>query len=288
LKKIIHDCDNTMGVAGCDVDDGLAFLYLLGRKDIEILGITTVFGNSDLETVYATTSAMMDELGMKSIPVKKGCPDRKDRKSEAARYIVDEVNAHEGDISILATGPLTNLYAAYLLDNTVFEKVNEIVLMGGVTESLIINGRNLDELNLSCDPEATLTVLKKGRNVTVITGNNCLDAFFPQKEFDERLSSNSGYVTKYIMEKCGPWFKRMNEAFGIDGFHNWDVVAAVYLAEPTLFQDHRYSFEPILENLKNGFLTGSRCEHSSPCTINMPRIADTKRFSDEVYRAWLS
>ena len=45
MKKIIFDCDNTIGIEGCDVDDGLTLLYLLGCKDVEVLGITNCFGN---------------------------------------------------------------------------------------------------------------------------------------------------------------------------------------------------------------------------------------------------
>ena len=46
MKKIILDCDNTMGVIDCDVDDGLALLYLLGCPDVNLLGITCTYGNN--------------------------------------------------------------------------------------------------------------------------------------------------------------------------------------------------------------------------------------------------
>ena len=287
MKKIIHDCDNTMGVAGCDVDDGLAILYLLGRPDIEILGITSVYGNCDVETVHANTLAMMKELGMGDIPVVKGCPNANSRESEAARFIVDVVSSNVGPLSILATGPLTNLYAAYLLDGTVFKKVSEIILMGGVTEPLIINGRELKELNLSCDPEATNSVLMNGKNVTVITGNACLDAFFPQSDFQERLALSHRPIAKYISEKCTYWFEQMMETFDINGYYNWDVVAAARLAEPSLFRDIKYRFKPGMSELKRGFLTESNEGSSHPCVINKPEIMNIKAFSDEIYRGWL-
>ena len=46
MRKIIHDCDCTFGINGCDVDDGLALLYLLGDPEAEILGVTTTYGNN--------------------------------------------------------------------------------------------------------------------------------------------------------------------------------------------------------------------------------------------------
>ena len=46
MRKIIHDCDCTFGINGCDVDDGLALLYLLGDGQAEVLGVTTTYGNN--------------------------------------------------------------------------------------------------------------------------------------------------------------------------------------------------------------------------------------------------
>lgn len=46
MKKVLFDCDNTMGLPGRDVDDGLALLYLLGREDVDLKGVTTTYGNS--------------------------------------------------------------------------------------------------------------------------------------------------------------------------------------------------------------------------------------------------
>lgn len=286
MKKVIFDCDNTMGVRGCDVDDGLALLYLLGRPEIELLGLTTVYGNSGIEVVYPNTVRMMQEIGMDKIPVMKGCGSRTDTGGMAAEFIVDAVSSND-DVSILATGSLSNLRAAYLLDDRVFDRVREVVLMGGLVEPLIINSRTLDELNFSYDPMATDCVLRNGKNVSVITGNSCLDAFFPERDFQRRLRASERPRAKYILDKCGYWFEDNMKAFGIGGFYNWDVVAAVRLAEPSLFKNVRYSFRPDMEKLEKGFLA-DRPDGSPPCSISTPRISDLAAFTDEVYRAWLN
>ena len=54
-RKLLFDCDNTMGIPDCDIDDGLCLLYLLGRKDIELLGISSSFGNNKTAVVYENT-----------------------------------------------------------------------------------------------------------------------------------------------------------------------------------------------------------------------------------------
>ena len=55
MRKIIHDCDCTFGINGCDVDDGLALLYLIGDGQAEVLGVTTTYGNNVLDKVYPNT-----------------------------------------------------------------------------------------------------------------------------------------------------------------------------------------------------------------------------------------
>ena len=63
MKKIIFDCDNTFGVKDCDVDDGLALMYLLGSREAQLLGITSTYGNSSLDVVQAVNLRMLEELG---------------------------------------------------------------------------------------------------------------------------------------------------------------------------------------------------------------------------------
>ena len=65
-----------------------------------------------------------------------------------------------------------------LIDPDFFSNVSDIIVMGGITEPLLINGEKVDELNFSCDPEATYEVMKSAAPTTVITGNLCLSALF--------------------------------------------------------------------------------------------------------------
>ena len=149
MKKIIFDCDNTFGVPDCDVDDGLALLYLLGDPQAEVLGITATYGNSTLETVYETTKQMLRELGREDIPVKKGGEKAGCYGSEASRYLAQMAAAYPGELSILATGSLTNLKGACEEDPSFFDNICEIVLMGGITEPLVFEKKEGGKLSLN-------------------------------------------------------------------------------------------------------------------------------------------
>jgi purine nucleosidase len=287
MKKVIFDCDNTMGIEGCDVDDGLALLYLLGKEEaIDIIGITSTYGNSNVEAVYANTALMLEDLGRTDIPLFKGCPDQDTLNSEAASFIVETVDRFPNKISILATGSLTNLLAAYLLDSKLLEKVSEIVIMGGLTGDLVINGNLLAELNLSCDPAASECILTNGHRVSLITGNNCLAAFFTAEQFQGRLAASSAPVARYIDHTCTYWFKNMMARFQIEGFHCWDVVAAAFLANPSLFSSHLQYLTPDSEKLDRGLLT-KETGTGKPRLLNLPTIENLQQFEEDVYDAWL-
>ena len=171
MKYVIFDCDSTVGLPGKPMDDALALLYLLGRpNEVEILGITCTFANGTEEEVYCSTAQLLREIGRTAIPLLRGAESGEDPRTEAARFIVDTVNTRPGEVTIVAIGSLTNLYGAYLLDNSLFEKVKEIVLMGGYTAPVLYHGFHLEELNFSVNPEAAACVLNHGKNLIPAQG----------------------------------------------------------------------------------------------------------------------
>ena len=284
MKKIIFDCDNTFGVPDCDVDDGLALLYLLGDPQAEVLGITATYGNSTLETVYETTKQMLRELGREDIPVKKGGEKAGCYGSEASRYLAQMAAAYPGELSILATGSLTNLKGACEEDPSFFDNICEIVLMGGITEPLVFEKKVMQELNFSCDPQAAYTVLTKGKNVSVITGNNCLKVLFTKEEYKERLLLDGNPAAAYIRTKTDYWFGYNEEGYGIRGFYNWDVVAAVYLMHPELFADRFVHLDISEKDLETGYLRENRAGES---VCNLQEIEEDGAFRDTIYHTWL-
>lgn len=286
MHKILFDCDNTMGVKNCDVDDGLTLLYLLGREDINILGVTTTFGNSQIDIVYNNTKKMFDELNINDIPLLRGASSHENRQSEASEFLVKTAQNQPGEITLLATGSLTNLLGAYEIDNNFFNNLKEIVLMGGITEPLIINGKNLDELNFSCDPEASLKVLSSDTKVTVLTGHICLQAVFGEAEYKRLMEDKSIKTYQYIRDKTIGWFEFIMKEFGIKGFYNWDIVAALYITHPDLFDKNIERVVSTCEDLKKGYIQiGSL--NSIGYDVNIPNIIlDINRFNNIIFDSW--
>ena len=289
MKKITFDCDNTFGVNNCDVDDGLALLYLLGRKEANLIGITSCYGNSTIETTFSNTKRMLKEIGREDIPVYKGEEKPNKIESPAAKFLAEQAQKFKGELSILATGSLTNLWAAAQIDPNFFSNLKEIVLMGGITEPLLVGNekKEIKELNFSCDPKATLEVLTQSCPVSTATGNNCLAAYFTADEFKNRLENNKNGAGSYIYEKTGYWFGHADKNYKLDGFFNWDVVSAVYLMHPELFKPSETHLRLSEEDLKTGYLRINATKENANATIFLPKIKDLEAFKEEVYSGWL-
>jgi inosine-uridine nucleoside N-ribohydrolase len=148
MHLLVYDCDNTMGIPGRDIDDGLALLYLLGRTDVHLEAITTTFGNGSVEEVFRSTERLLEDIHVE-IPLFMGAASPSQRVSEASRFLAGLVTDRPGQVSLLATGALTNLAGAWELEPRFFEHLREVVIMGGLTEpslfsdereSLVISG----------------------------------------------------------------------------------------------------------------------------------------------------
>ena len=288
MKHIIFDCDSTVGLPGKPMDDALALLYLLGRpEEAEILGITCTFANGTAREVYTSTSALLEEIGRTDIPLLPGAEAGEDPRSEAARFIQETVNTRPGEITLVAIGSLTNLYGAYLLDNSLFDKVKEIVLMGGYTAPVFYHTRHLEELNFSVNPEAAACVLNHGRNISILTGNNTLEpSWLPGEEFLEKMYGGSA-SGRYIAEKCGYRFADKALRDGAAASYCWDVVATVYLLHPELFTDYpTHCF--VTENTMHSGWLGVTEEAADTCLLNLPVVKDAARYREEMYAGWLN
>ncbi len=286
MKKLIFDCDNTMGIEGYPMDDALAFLYVLGNRDkVDLLGFTCTFANGTVEQVYEASRQLLNEVGLSSLPLLKGAEANEDPRSEAARFIVDMAERYPGEVSVLAIGSMTNLYGAWLIDPQIFDKLKECVLMGGITETLYTHGVHCPELNFSINAKASAEVFTHGKNLSIVTGNNCLPfSYLPKDEFMALMQVDTRPVSAYVARKCGYRFDCRKELYGEEGSYCWDAVSAAYLLYPELFEDHLTACDISEEHLQDGSLMP--CE-TGKTLLNLPVAKDAAAFRRNLYESWL-
>lgn len=139
-QQVIVDMD-----IGDDIDDSFALALLLQSPDIEIVGITTAWGDTALRGQLL--ERMLRETGHAGIPVAQGIAStgnpqpftqaRYARRGKpqpalpAVDFLLDQIKRQPGKITLLALGPLTNVGAAIERDAATFGKLKQVVMMGG-------------------------------------------------------------------------------------------------------------------------------------------------------------
>ncbi len=279
-QKIIFDCDNTLGIPLKEVDDGLTLLYLLGVPELDLLGITTTFGNGRIDQVYAQTLKLIKQLDA-DIPVIKGevkpgqSPD-----TPAAHFLIEAANQYPGEIILLATGPLGNLHSASQLDPDFFHKLKAIHLMGGYLKPVKLGYRNLQELNLSADPIAAHSVLNASCPVIVFSAQACLDA--PYRFKDIRNADYWPARLKWVMYK---WLFAFGLFTGEFIFYLWDLLPAVYLTKPELFNIKDFIIGSSIKDLKTGMIIEGDVKNETKIKL-AAGIKDQQAFYCQLENAW--
>nr|XP_046259136.1 inosine-uridine preferring nucleoside hydrolase isoform X2 [Scatophagus argus] len=179
-KKLLVDVD-------CGVDDAQAIMMALAAPNVELLGITCVHGNTQVDNVCKNTLRVLQTCGRLEVPVFKGAdkpilgncinagkfhgedglgdaPDPNApsldliQKEHAVLALIRIVNENPGEVSLVATAPLTNLALAVRIDPSLPSKLRGLYIMGGNTESRG-NTTVCGEFNFTADPEAAYIVL---------------------------------------------------------------------------------------------------------------------------------
>ena len=278
--KVIIDCDNTFGVPGRPIDDGQTILYLLGRDDIEIVGITTTHGNSTIDDVYPATQWLVKHSRQPDIPVLRGGPRGAKGPTEASRFLAATAAAHPGQIQLLAIGTMSNLHEASLEDPSFYRNLAGIAAMGGYRYALPVRGWNkIAEVNLSRDPLASFSVINADCPVTLFDAHVCFQAPFGLRELHPiyQIDKPQYYLMRdYLLANLSELSEPVD--------YLWDLLPAVYLSYPELFHHNPVHLASTENDLRTGTLVVD--PHSGPL-VNLPDyITDIDLFYELLYTAW--
>jgi purine nucleosidase len=189
MRKIIIDCDP-------GIDDSLALMLALASPELDIVGITTVSGNVEVNQATENACKVLDLMGRRDIPVYKGASvplvrefhDATDthgmdgigenyfekagieiQETEAYRFILDTIRKNPGEITLLGLGPLTNIALAIREDKEAMRGVKELIVMGG-TDKFHGNCSPVAEFNFWVDPHAAREVFDSCITPVVMVG----------------------------------------------------------------------------------------------------------------------
>lgn len=245
--RVIIDTDPGLGKRAADIDDGLALFLMLNNPDIfDIVGITTVYGNTPVEVGYKLLKKYLQLANRTEIPCFLGATSRytMGTLTNASKFLIEKIQEYENELILLAIGPLTNIATVFQQYPNLFEKVKKIIFMGGTIEPtsafsppfIFEDGLSeLVEFNFQCDPIAAQILIETETNVPRIGMglDICCQAVFKEEHL-KRIQSVQNPITNFIVKNIKNWLNiwKYNKS---EGFYPFDVFVPVYLIKPELF-----------------------------------------------------
>lgn len=240
----------------------MLLLALACPEEFDILGITTVAGNVPLNLTQRNARIMCELAGRTDVPVYAGCdkPMRFDlitaenvhgktgidgveiyepamplQDQHAVDFIIETLlHADDDSITLVPTGPLTNLGEAISRNPDILPKIREIVLMGGAMREAG-NTTPSAEFNILEDPHAAHIVMRCGRPLTIVPLDVTHQALVSKNRLEQIREINTpiGAAVVGMME----FFNRFDsEKYGSDGAPLHDPCTIAFLLKPALFE----------------------------------------------------
>lgn len=255
-EKIILDCDPGH-------DDALALTMAVASTQIKLLGVTTSAGNQTPDKTLNNALRMLTLLGATDVPVAGGNHRPLMRNLKIADYVHGETGLDGADlpeptfepvdqsaveliadilhsqiepITLVVTGPMTNIALFLRIHPELKNKIKQIVFMGGAAGQG--NVHPTTEFNMAVDPEAAKIVVNEGIPLVMAGLNVTLKAQICSDDL-ERMRKINNQVAQAItgqMEFYGKWYGQ--DEFGLAGTPVHDPCTIAYLLKPAIFETH--------------------------------------------------
>jgi purine nucleosidase len=280
MHKIILDTD-----IGTDVDDLMALALILGSPELELLGITTAYGDTKLRAKL--THRVLEEAGRAHIPIYIGVgptlngvrpifwpghegknaglervPDSVIAAGSAEDYLIETVSSLPGEVTVLAVAPLGNLARAILKNPEAMRQVKQIVMMGGVFGTADPELKlPVTEHNIRCDPEAAHIVFGSGIPITLFP----LDVTTKVELHPSgvaQIGRSAAPLAQLLHAQLETWLEYIATHHARDFTHMHDPLATAFLIDPGL----------VTRSLRTGIRIECVGEYTSGATIPDHRL----------------
>ena len=280
--KILIDCDPGH-------DDAVAILF--AARHLNLVGVTTVHGNSTVENTTRNALAMMELAGI-DVPLARGCagplaqrrvgaapvhgmggldgadlpqPKRQPIGAHAVDFIIDMASQHRGELVLASIGPETNVAMALTREPQLAGWLREITVMGGSTGAGNITAAA--EFNIYCDPEAAWAVFNCGVPIRMVGLNVTRHTGFNQTDIDA-MKASGRKVASVVADLMAFYLARQRERYGLDVAPMHDVCAIVPYADAALLE--------YLHTRVEIELAGAHTRGMTLCDLRPARLSDAE------------
>lgn len=251
--RVVIDCDT-------GVDDTMAIFYGLLSPDIDVVGISCVWGNIGVDLTTINTLRLLEMMGRPEIPVAKGAhkpllgpewphgqgvhgedgqgnlnlplPKLQPAKESAVELLIKLARENPGELTLVPTGPLTNVAAAVIAEPEIAKLYKNVVLMGGAFLAKG-NAAKWAEANIWHDPEAAQVVFEAGWDVTAV-GLDVTDKTMLSQARLDQLRDSGTVAGKHIHAITKYYVDRYSVRTGVRECAMHDALALAIAADPSL------------------------------------------------------
>ena len=272
MHKVIFDTDP-------GVDDAMALLFLHRHPEIDLVGITTVFGNASIETTTRNALFLKQQWDI-AAPVAKGAnitfdpsrphvdwptfihgddglgnigvPEVIDMPLDprpAHQFIIDTVRAHPGEVTLVAVGRMTNLALALRQDPEIVSLVKNVVIMGGAFD-VPGNVTPAAEANIHGDPDAADLVMTASWTVAMIGLDVTTRTVMTRNMLAEMAAAGGPSVQ--LLSDLSQFYIDFYSHRVKDGMVVHDSCACVYVVAPALFETRTGSIRVVCGGIADG------------------------------------
>uniref|UniRef100_A0A0D9XAU3 uridine nucleosidase n=1 Tax=Leersia perrieri TaxID=77586 RepID=A0A0D9XAU3_9ORYZ len=252
--KVIIDTDP-------GIDDSMTILMAFRAPTVEIIGLTTIFGNVSTQNATKNALLLCERAGHPEVPVAEGSPEplkggeprvadfvhgsdglgnlflpaptTKKVDESAAEFMVNKVSQFPGEVFVLALGPLTNVALAIKRDSSFASKVKKIVVLGGA----FFTAGNVNpaaEANIYGDPDAADVVFTSGADIDVVGINITTQVCLTDEDLLE-LRNSKGKHAQFLCDMCKFYRDWHAKSDGFHGIFLHDPVSFTALVHPEYF-----------------------------------------------------
>lgn len=245
------------------IDDAMAILFALKSPELDVLALTTVYGNHHIEVTTRNALRLLELAGREDIPVARGAsaplvreytepatdvhgsdglgdagiagePEGQAAHARAAQFIVETIMSRPGAVTLVPIGPLTNIAMALKLEPRLVKATKRVVLMGG-TAFAAGNVTPVAEANIYNDPEAAAIVFGAGWEVVMVGLDVTTQVVMDRAYIGELARSSAPYAR--LCARLVPHYQAFHaSAYQSDGqLNTHDPTAIAYLLRPDLF-----------------------------------------------------
>ncbi|MFW2376018.1 MAG: nucleoside hydrolase [Cellulophaga baltica] len=219
-----------------DVDDGYAVLQLLNAENVEIKGMSTVFGNTNIENAFSIGNYINQEFMEQKISVFKGSGVPIDLNNVETNDAVEALASalKKEPMTILAIGPATNIGLLVLKYPELKSQIKEVVLVAGRrTPNDIFNigtkGVKAKDLNFDLDNAAFQVLLDYKVPVVLCPFEISSKVWIEQQDLDTLKTYNT--PMNWLATASQPWLEQWKTQ-GATGFNPFDALASHYIIAP--------------------------------------------------------